>query len=131
MPMRIMVVDDSAFMRGMVVEALDGLDCRVVGEAADGEEAVTRYKELHPDIVTLDLIMPVKSGLDALQEIREFDPQAKIVVVTAIEQRKPLLEALRLGAIDYVVKPFEKERIEEAIERIRTGQRKVHAAHSN
>lgn len=118
---RVLVVDDAVFMRHMIKGILSGMGCEIVGEAADGNEALSKYRELRPDLVTLDLIMPHKGGLDALKEIREADPAAKVVVISAIDQRQPLMDALKLGAADYVVKPFEKDRVEEAIGRVIAG----------
>lgn len=119
MAMTVLVVDDATFMRHMLKKILSEIDCEVIGEAADGDEAVTKYKELKPDIVTLDLVMPKVGGIDALKEIREADSNARVIIVSAIDQREPLMEALKLGAVDYVVKPFEKDRIEEAVQRVR------------
>ncbi len=117
MATRVLIVDDSAFMRKRLKEAVAELDCEVVGEAADGEDALAKYRELSPDVVTLDLIMPKKGGLEALQDIRKLDPEAKVIVITAVEQRKSLIEALACGAIDYVVKPFEEDRVADALRR--------------
>lgn len=121
MSARILVVDDAAFMRHMIKNILVGLGHQIVGEACDGNEACQKYEELHPDMVTLDLVMPNKGGLAALEDIRKADPTAKVVVISAIDQRQPLMEALKLGAADYVVKPFEKDRVEEAINRVLAG----------
>jgi two-component system chemotaxis response regulator CheY len=121
MPTKILVVDDAAFMRHLIKNILIGMGCEIVGEAGDGDEACIKYQELRPDIVTLDLIMPKKGGIEALKEIRAADPQAKVVVISAIEQRQPLMEALKHGAADYVVKPFEKDRVAEAIGRVIAG----------
>ena len=121
MATRVLVVDDAAFMRHMIKDILGGMGCEVVGEAVNGEEACQKYEEFKPDLVTMDLIMPKKGGLDALKEIREKDPDAKVVVISAVDQRKTLMDALKHGAADYVVKPFEKERVEEAIGRVIAG----------
>lgn len=121
MATKVLVVDDAAFMRHMIKGILSGMGCEVVGEAADGQEACTKYRELKPDMVTMDLIMPKMGGLDALREIRNQDPKAKVVVISAIDQRQPLMDALKHGAADYVVKPFEKDRVEEAISRVIAG----------
>lgn len=118
MATRVLIVDDAAFMRHLIKTILTGLGHEVVGEAADGEEACRQYEALKPDMVTMDLIMPKMGGLEALKEIREMDPKAKVVVISAIDQRGPLMEALKYGAADYLVKPFEKERVEEAISRV-------------
>ncbi len=117
MSTRVLVVDDAAFMRQIIRGILSEMGCEVVAEANDGNEACTKYQQTRPDLVTMDLIMPNKGGLEAMREIRESDPDARIVVISAIDQRQTLLEALRHGAVDYVVKPFETDRVREAISR--------------
>lgn len=121
MSSRVLVVDDALFMRHMIKKILMDMGHEIVGEAADGHEACELYESLKPDLVTLDLVMPKKGGLEALAEIREKDPHAKVVVISALDQRQPLMDALKLGAADYVVKPFEKDRVEEAINRVIAG----------
>lgn len=121
MPARVLIVDDAAFMRHLIKNILIEQGHEIAGEAADGQEACEKYKELAPDIVTLDLIMPRKGGLEALKEIREDDPKAKVIVISAVDQRQPLMEALKLGAADYLTKPFEKERVAEAVARVIAG----------
>lgn len=121
MPTRVLIVDDAKFMRYMIKNILVEMGWEVVGEAGDGREAIEKYKELSPDVVTLDIIMPNVSGIDALKGIKAEDPKAKVVMISAIDQREPLMEALKLGAVDYVVKPFEKERVEEAMQRVIAG----------
>jgi two-component system, chemotaxis family, chemotaxis protein CheY len=108
---RLLVVDDALFMRKLIrgVAAEAGWD--VVGEAGDGAEAITLYQEHHPDLVTMDLVMPVMGGLEALRQIRALDPQAKVVVVTALDQKQALMDSIRDGAIDFIVKPFERQRV--------------------
>ncbi len=115
---RVLVVDDAVFMRHMVKSILTDLGHEVVGEAGDGEEACRMYEELNPDMVTMDLVMPNMGGLEALKKIRQRHPDAKIVVISALDQRQPLMDALKHGAADYVVKPFEKDRVIEAISRV-------------
>lgn len=119
--MRVLIVDDAKFMRMMIKNILAEVGCEVVGEACDGEEAHEMYKDLAPDLVTMDLVMPKLGGIDALRRIRRDDENAKVIMISAIDQREPLMEALKLGAIDYIVKPFEKERVEEAMQRARAG----------
>lgn len=121
MATRVLVVDDAKFMRHMIKNILVAMGWEVVGEAADGVEAVELFNDLKPDVVTLDIVMPRASGIDALKAIRSSDPNAKCVMISAIDQREPLMEALKLGAADYVVKPFEKERVEEAMQRVIAG----------
>ncbi len=108
---RLLVVDDALFMRKMIGGVAAEAGWSVVGEAANGAEAVTLYEQLRPDLVTLDLVMPVMGGLDALKRIRAFDPDAKVVVVSALDQKQALLDSIREGAIDFVVKPFDRQRV--------------------
>jgi len=117
MSARILVVDDAAFMRSLVKRCLVSAGFEVIGEAANGGEAEKLYAELKPDLVTLDMVMPEVDGLEAIRRLRRMDPKAKIVVVSAIDQRDNLLEAIRLGASDYIVKPFDAERVATAVRR--------------
>lgn len=121
MATRVLVVDDAKFMRHLIKNILVEIGCEVVGEATDGKEALEKYKELSPDVVTMDIVMPNVSGIDALKDIRASDPNAKVVMISAIDQREPLMEALKLGAVDYVVKPFEKDRVAQAMQRVTAG----------
>ncbi|PIE21957.1 MAG: two-component system response regulator [Planctomycetota bacterium] len=119
MGVRILIVDDAPYMRLLLKKTLEGLGHEVVGEAEDGSQAITRYEELEPELVTLDVVMPSMTGIDALKELRARHPQACVVMVSAIDQREHLLEALKSGAADYVTKPFDAERVGAAIERAR------------
>ncbi len=114
---RVLVVDDAAFMRKMVTDALSGGGHEIVGEAANGAEAVQRFQELRPDIMTLDITMPEKDGLTALREILTLEPAAKIVMCSALGQESKVLESIKLGAKDFVVKPFQADRVLSAIEK--------------
>jgi two-component system chemotaxis response regulator CheY len=114
---RVLVVDDAAFMRKMVTDALSGGGHEIVGEAANGTEAVQRFQELRPDVMTLDITMPEKDGLTALREIIAVDPGAKVVMCSALGQESKVLESIKLGAKDFVVKPFQVERVLSAIEK--------------
>jgi two-component system, chemotaxis family, chemotaxis protein CheY len=114
---RVLVVDDAAFMRKMVTDALSGGGHEIVGEAANGAEAVQRFQELRPDVMTLDITMPEKDGLAALKEIIAVDPGAKVVMCSALGQESKVLESIKLGAKDFVVKPFQAERVLSAIEK--------------
>jgi two-component system chemotaxis response regulator CheY len=114
---RVLVVDDAAFMRKMVSDALTGGGHEIVGEAANGLEAVQRFQELRPDIMTLDITMPEKDGLSALKEIIAVDPGAKVVMCSALGQESKVLESIKLGAKDFVVKPFQVERVLSAVEK--------------
>ncbi|HWE40687.1 MAG TPA: response regulator [Isosphaeraceae bacterium] len=108
---RLLVVDDALFMRRLIRDVAGEAGWEVVGEAADGAEAVASYERLRPDLVTMDLVMPVMGGLEALRRIRAIDPGARIVVVTALDQKQALLDSIRDGALDFVVKPFERDRL--------------------
>jgi two-component system chemotaxis response regulator CheY len=112
---RVLVVDDAAFMRKMVSDALAKGGHEVVGEAGNGVEAVARYQELRPEVTTLDITMPAKDGLAALKEIIAFDPGARVVMCSALGQESKVLESIKLGARDFVVKPFQADRVNEAI----------------
>jgi two-component system chemotaxis response regulator CheY len=115
---RILVVDDAAFMRRMVSDVLTSGGHEVVGEAADGNEAVERYKELRPDVMTLDITMPEKDGLTALRELIAIDPGATVVMCSALGQESKVLEAVKAGAKDFIAKPFEPQRVLTAIEKV-------------
>jgi two-component system chemotaxis response regulator CheY len=108
---RVLVVDDAAFMRKMVTDALTGGGHEIVGEAGNGVEAVARYQELRPDVMTLDITMPEKDGIAALKEIIAIDPSAKVIMCSALGQESKVLESIKLGAKDFVVKPFKPARL--------------------
>ena len=112
---RVLVVDDAAFMRKMVSDALAKGGHEVVGEAGNGVEAIAQYQALKPDLVTLDITMPEKDGLTALAEIVAADPSARVVMCSALGQEAKVLEAIKLGAKDFVVKPFQPDRVIEAV----------------
>jgi two-component system chemotaxis response regulator CheY len=108
---RLLVVDDALFMRKMICGVAAEAGWQVVAEACNGAEAVSLYQQYRPDLVTMDLVMPVMGGLEALRQIRAVDPQAQVVVVTALDQKQSLMDSIRDGAIDFIVKPFERERV--------------------
>ena len=108
---RLLVVDDSLFMRKLICALAAEAGWEVVGEAGNGEESIMLYQQLWPDLVTMDLVMPVMGGLKALRQIRTIDPQAKVVVVTALDQKQALMDSIRDGAIDFIVKPFDRQRV--------------------
>ena len=114
---QVLVVDDSMLMRKMVGECLSDGRWDVVGEAANGEEAVKKYKDLRPDAVTMDIVMPGSDGIYGLRRILEFDPDAKIVIVSALSQTKMISEAIRHGAQDFIVKPFMPDQLQQTMDR--------------
>lgn len=117
MPKRVLVVDDANFMRMIVKDTLVPRGFEICGEAENGNEAVAKYEELHPDLVTMDITMRGKDGLEAAREILANSPNARIVMVTALGQEKMLMDCLALGVRDFVVKPFEPDRIVSAVEK--------------
>ena len=106
---RLLIVDDALFMRKMICGVAAEAGWEVVGEASNGAEAIVLYQQHHPDLVTMDLVMPVMGGQDALRQIRALDPDARVVVVTALDQKQILMETIRDGAIDFIVKPFDRQ----------------------
>ncbi len=117
---RVLVVDDAAFMRKMVTDALTRGGHEVVGEASNGIEAVERYRALRPEVTTLDITMPEKDGLTALQEIIGLDPAARVVMCSALGQESKVLESIKIGAKDFVVKPFKADRVLGAVDKALT-----------
>ena len=115
---KIMLVDDAAFMRMMVKNALtkSGYDNFV--EAQDGAEAVKKYEEESPDMVIMDITMPNKDGIEALREIKALDPGAKVVMCSAMGQESMVMEAITLGAMDFIVKPFKEDRIVQTVQKV-------------
>ncbi|MFJ8260899.1 response regulator [Rummeliibacillus sp. NPDC094406] len=111
----VLVVDDAMFMRHAITTMLEEAGFEVIGEAENGKQAIEQYQKLHPDVVTMDVTMPVMSGLEATKEIIQNDPDAKICIVTALGQQKLILEALKSGAKDFITKPFEREHLETTI----------------
>jgi two-component system chemotaxis response regulator CheY len=110
-------VDDAAFMRAKVTRLLSATGY-VVEEAENGAEAVARYQSFRPDVVLMDITMPVMDGLTALREIRRLDPAAKVVMCTALGQRAMVVEAIKAGARDFIVKPFENNRVLATLEKL-------------
>ena len=115
---RILIVDDAPIIRLMLKDILVANGYEVVGEGSDGNEGVQKYKELKPDVVTMDITMPEKDGIQALEEILAMEEDAKVIVSTAIDQREALMEAIRVGAADYIIKPFETDRVLSAIRKV-------------
>ena len=116
MSKRVLIVDDSMLMRRMIRDSLTDGGWEVVAEAANGEEAVQQFREYKPDAVTMDIVMPGTDGLFALERILVFDPSAKVVVVSALNQTKLISDAIRKGAQDFIAKPFLPEQLQETID---------------
>ena len=115
---RILITDDAAFMRMQLKDMLTKLGHEVVGEAENGQVSIEKYKELSPDLVTMDITMPELDGVSALKEIKSFDANAKVIMCSAMGQQGMVVEAIKSGAKDFVVKPFSADRIEEALAKV-------------
>jgi two-component system chemotaxis response regulator CheY len=118
MSLKVLIVDDASFMRTMLKDILTSGGFELAGEATDGVEAVQKFKELKPDIVTMDIVMPLKSGIDAVKEIIAFNKDARIIMCSALGQESLVLEAINAGAKDYIIKPFDPERVVEMVKRV-------------
>lgn len=114
----VLVCDDAIFMRTMIADILTQAGYEIVGEAESGVEAVQRYQELKPDLVTMDIVMPEMGGIDAVREIVKLDPDARILMCSAMGQQALVVEAIQAGAKDFVVKPFQPARVLEAVQRL-------------
>ncbi|MBU3804291.1 MAG: response regulator [Candidatus Cellulosilyticum pullistercoris] len=118
MAKRILVVDDAAFMRMMIKDILSKNGYEIAGEAENGLKAVEKYKELMPDLVLMDITMPEMNGIDAVKNIRAIDSAAKIVMCSAMGQQAMVIESIQAGAKDFIVKPFQADRILEAVRKV-------------
>lgn len=118
---KVMIVDDALFMRNMLRGILEADGFEVVAEAADGGEAVLTYRDIRPDIVTLDIIMPVKNGIEALREIMAIDPGARVIICSAVGQESLVQKARDVGARDFILKPFNPDRVKEIIRKVAEG----------
>lgn len=118
MAKQILIVDDAAFMRMMIKDILTKNGFEVAGEAQDGVQAVEKYKELTPDLVTMDITMPEMDGITALKQIKELKKDAKIIMCSAMGQQAMVIEAIQAGAQDFIVKPFQEDRVIEAIQKV-------------
>ncbi|MET3318814.1 response regulator [Peribacillus butanolivorans] len=115
---RILVVDDAKFMRMTLSNILSKADHEVIGEGENGKEAIELFRKLNPDLVTMDITMPIMSGLDAVKEIKKDFPYAKVIMCSAMGQQKMVGEAIEAGAKDFIVKPFDECRVVDAINRV-------------
>ena len=115
---KIMLVDDAAFMRMMIKDILTKNGYNVVGEAENGKVAVDKYTELKPDLVLMDITMPEMDGIESLKAIRAKDPNACVIMCSAMGQQAMVIEAIQSGAKDFIVKPFQAERVLEAVKKV-------------
>lgn len=118
MSTRVLIVDDATFMRMMIKDILEKNSFEVVGEADNGLKAVELYKAEKPDVVTMDITMPDMDGIEAVKAIRDFDPAAKIIMCSAMGQQTMVMDAIKAGAKDFIVKPFQADRVIEAIKKV-------------
>jgi len=116
MPKTILVVDDAAFMRMMIRDIL-AREGYVIQEAVNGRDAIEKYRETRPDLVTLDITMPEVDGIEALQEIRKINPEARVLMVSAMGQQKLIVDALEAGAADFLVKPFQPTKVLQTVKK--------------
>jgi len=115
MGQKVLIVDDAAFMRMMIKDILSKNGFGVVGEAENGKVAIDKYKELQPDLVTMDITMPEMDGIQAVKKIKEYNPNSKIVMCSAMGQQAMVIDAIQAGAKDFIVKPFQPDRVLEAV----------------
>ncbi|MBX4262494.1 response regulator [Clostridium estertheticum] len=115
---RVLIVDDAAFMRMMIKDILEKNGFEIVGEASNGLKGVELYKTEKPDIVTMDITMPEMDGIEAVKAIKAFDPAAKVIMCSAMGQQSMVMDAIRAGARDFIVKPFQSDRVLEAIKKV-------------
>ena len=118
MAKNILIVDDAAFMRMMIKDILTKNGYNVVGEAENGLKAVEKYTELKPDLVLMDITMPDMDGIQALKKIKEIDPNANIIMCSAMGQQAMVIESIQAGAKDFIVKPFQADRVLEAVKKV-------------
>ena len=114
----ILIVDDATFMRMMIKDVLVKNGFTIAGEAENGAKAVDKYKELNPDLVIMDITMPEVDGIQAVREIKKIDPSAKIIMCSAMGQQAMVIEAIQAGAKDFIVKPFQADRVIEAVKKV-------------
>ncbi|HCW03889.1 MAG TPA: two-component system response regulator [Clostridium sp.] len=115
---KVLIVDDAAFMRMMIKDILEKNGFEVIGEANNGIKAVEMYKKEKPDVVTMDITMPDMDGIEAVRQIKAYDASAKVIMCSAMGQQTMVMDAIRAGAKDFIVKPFQAERVLEAIKKV-------------
>lgn len=116
----IMIADDAKFMRMMIRRIIEAEGHKVVAEASNGDETITLYAKFRPDLITMDIVMPNPNGIECVKKIREFDPHAKVIMVTALGQEAMIVEALKAGAQDFIIKPFKPGKVIEVVDKILT-----------
>lgn len=117
---KIMVVDDALFMQNMLKNILEEMEYDVVGTASNGKEAIDKVQTLNPEIITMDITMPDMDGIEALKEIKKINNKVKIIMCSAMGQKQFVLEAVQSGAVDFIVKPFERSKIAKALNNVET-----------
>lgn len=115
MAIKVLVVDDAAFMRMMIKDILSKNGYEIVGEAENGAKALEKFQELNPDLTTMDITMPEMDGITAVKEIKKINPSAKVIMCSAMGQQAMVIEAIQSGARDFIVKPFQADRVLEAV----------------
>jgi len=111
MAVNVLIVDDLAFIKIVLRDILEKAGFRVIGEASNGEQAITMYQDTRPDVVLMDITMPGMDGLTALKKIREIDQEARVIICSALGQQQLIVQAIQLGAKDFIVKPFQPQRV--------------------
>jgi two-component system chemotaxis response regulator CheY len=117
MAVNVLIVDDLAFIKIVLRDIIEKAGFRVVGEASDGEQAIALYQDTRPDVVLMDITMPGMDGLTALEKIREIDPAARVIICSALGQQRLIVQAIQLGARDFIVKPFQPQRVISALKK--------------
>ncbi len=118
MAVNVLIVDDLAFIKFVLRDILEKAGFRVVGEASNGEQAIRQYQDKRPDAVLMDITMPGMDGLTALKAIRDIDPNAKVIICSALGQQRLIVQAIQLGAKDFIVKPFQPQRVVSALKKV-------------
>ena len=117
MAVNVLIVDDLAFIKIVLRDIIEKAGFRVVGEASNGEQAISLYQDTRPDVVLMDITMPGMDGLTALEKIREIDPAARVIICSALGQQRLIVQAIQLGAKDFIVKPFQPQRVISALKK--------------